>query len=105
MRYVTNEQRRRRTLFKPTSWAVACWMIFRVAHCLRIDNSSSLHSASPNRGSRVTRLKVGVCEWHAIESESSDCDRVVTRFSFRHSHGGTGSGSCQRPSLSDCAAA
>jgi hypothetical protein len=28
MRYVTNEQRRRRTLFKPTLWAVASWLIF-----------------------------------------------------------------------------
>ena len=37
MRYVTNEQRRRRTLFKPTPWAVASWLIFRVAHSLRID--------------------------------------------------------------------
>ena len=37
MRYVTNEQRRRRTLFKPTLWAVASWLIFRVAHSLRID--------------------------------------------------------------------
>ena len=37
MRYVTNEQRRRRTLFKPTHWAVASWLIFRVAHSSRID--------------------------------------------------------------------
>ena len=37
MRYVTNEQRRRRTLFKPTLWAVASWLIFHVAHSLRID--------------------------------------------------------------------
>jgi hypothetical protein len=37
MRYVTNEQRRRRTLFKPTLWAVASWLIFGVAHSLRID--------------------------------------------------------------------
>ena len=37
MRYVTNEQRRRRTLFKPTPWAVAGWLIFCVAHSLRID--------------------------------------------------------------------
>ena len=37
MRYVTNEQRSRRTLFKPTLWAVASWLIFRVAHSLRID--------------------------------------------------------------------
>jgi hypothetical protein len=26
MRYLTNEQRRRRTLFKPTLWAVASWV-------------------------------------------------------------------------------
>ena len=37
MRYVTNEQRSRRTLFKPTLWAVASWLIFRVAHSSRID--------------------------------------------------------------------
>ena len=37
MRYVTNEQRRRRTLFKPTLRAVASWLIFYVAHSLRID--------------------------------------------------------------------
>jgi hypothetical protein len=36
VRYVTNEQRRRRTLFKPTLRAVAGWLIFRVAHSLRI---------------------------------------------------------------------
>ena len=38
MRYVTKEQRRRRTLFKPTLWAVASWLIFRVAHSSRIDS-------------------------------------------------------------------
>ena len=41
MRYVTNEQRRRPTLFKPTLWAVASWLIFlsrgRGAHSLRIN--------------------------------------------------------------------
>jgi len=37
VRYVTNEQRRRQTLFKPTLWAVASWLIFGVAHSLRID--------------------------------------------------------------------
>ena len=37
MRYVTNEQRSRRTLFKPTHWAEASWLIFRVAHSSRID--------------------------------------------------------------------
>jgi hypothetical protein len=35
MRYVTNEQRRR-TVFKPL-WAVASWLIFYVAHSLRIN--------------------------------------------------------------------
>ena len=38
MRYVTNEQRRRRTLFKPTLWAVVSWLIFCVVHSLRIDS-------------------------------------------------------------------
>ena len=37
MRYVTNEQRSKRTLFKPTHWAVASWLVFRVAHSSRID--------------------------------------------------------------------
>ena len=37
VRYVTNEQQSRRTLFKPTRWAVASWLIFRVAHSSRID--------------------------------------------------------------------
>ncbi|HEV3209638.1 MAG TPA: hypothetical protein VGY91_05185 [Chthoniobacterales bacterium] len=34
-RDVTNEQRRRRTLFKPTLWAVVSWLIFCVALSLR----------------------------------------------------------------------
>jgi hypothetical protein len=38
MRYVTNEQRSRRTLFKPTRWAVVSWLLFYVAHSLRIDS-------------------------------------------------------------------
>ena len=38
MRYVTNEQRRRWTLFKPTLWAVVSWLIFCVAHSSRIDS-------------------------------------------------------------------
>ena len=37
MRYVTNEQRRRRTLFKPTPWAVVSGLIFCVARSLHID--------------------------------------------------------------------
>src|SRR6516225_5077593 len=47
--YVTNEQRRRRTLFKPTLWAVASWLIFHVAHCLRIDLDMPVVTASPAR--------------------------------------------------------
>jgi hypothetical protein len=33
---IRNERRRRRTLFKPTLRAVVIWLIFRVAHSLRI---------------------------------------------------------------------
>ena len=44
MRYVTNEQRSRRTLFKPTHWAVASWLIFRVAHSSRIDLARKNHA-------------------------------------------------------------
>ena len=54
MRYVTNEQRRRRTLFKPTLWAVASWLIFCVAHSLRIDSDMLVVTASPAR----TALKI-----------------------------------------------
>ena len=54
MRYVTNEQRRRRTLFKPTPWAVASWLIFRVARSLRIDSDMLVATASPAR----TALKI-----------------------------------------------
>jgi hypothetical protein len=54
MRYVTNEQRRRRTLFKPTLWAVASWLIFCVAHSLRIDSDMLVATASPAR----TALKI-----------------------------------------------
>ena len=54
MRYVTNEQRRRRTLFKPTLWTVASWLIFRVAHSLRIDSDMLVVTASPAR----TALKI-----------------------------------------------
>ena len=53
MRYVTNEQRRRRTLFKPTLWAVASWVIFCVAYSSRID-SMLVVTASPAR----TALKI-----------------------------------------------
>ena len=49
MRYVTNKQRSRRTLFKPTLWAVASWLIFRVAHSLRIDSDMLVVTASPAR--------------------------------------------------------
>src|SRR6516165_12558126 len=44
VRYVTNEQRSRRTLFKPTHWAVASWLIFRVAHSSRIDLARKNHA-------------------------------------------------------------
>src|SRR5262252_8823682 len=54
MRYVTNEQRRRQTLFKPTLWAVASWLIFRFAHSLRIDSDMLVVTASPAR----TALKI-----------------------------------------------
>ena len=37
MRYVTNEQRRRQALFKPTRRAASLWPIFCVAHSSRID--------------------------------------------------------------------
>ena len=36
MRYVTNEQTTQTDLFKPTLWAVASWLLFGVAHSLRI---------------------------------------------------------------------
>jgi hypothetical protein len=54
VRYVTNEQRRRQTLFKPTPWAVASWVIFYVAHSLRIDSDMLVVTASPAR----TALKI-----------------------------------------------
>ena len=54
LRYVTNEQRRRRTLFKPTLWAAASWLIFGVAHSLRIDLDMLVVTASPAR----TALKI-----------------------------------------------
>ena len=54
MRCVTNEQRPRRTLFKPTLWAVASWLIFGVAHSLRIDSDMLVVTASPAR----TALKI-----------------------------------------------
>ena len=54
MRYVTNEQRSRRTLFKPTHWAVASWLIFRVAHSSRINLDMLVVTASPAR----TALKI-----------------------------------------------
>ena len=54
MRYVTNEQRRRQTLFKPTHWAVASWLIFGVAPSLRIDSVMLVATTSPAR----TALKI-----------------------------------------------
>ena len=49
MRYVTNEQRCRRTFFKSTLWAVASWLIFYVAHSSRIDLDMLVVTASPAR--------------------------------------------------------
>jgi hypothetical protein len=54
VRYVTNEQRRRRTLFKPTLWDVASWPIFGVVHSLGIDLDMLVVTASPAR----TALKI-----------------------------------------------
>jgi hypothetical protein len=45
---------RSRTLFKPTLWAVASWLIFGVAHSLRIDLDMLVATASPAR----TALKI-----------------------------------------------
>ena len=57
MRCVTNEQRRRRTLFKPTLWAVASWLIFHVAQSLRIDSDMLVVTASPARtASKISQL-------------------------------------------------
>jgi hypothetical protein len=47
-------QRRRRTLFKSTLWAVVGWLIFCVAHSLRIDLDMIVVTASPAR----TALKI-----------------------------------------------
>ena len=49
MRYVTNEQRSRRTLLKPTPWLIFC-----VAHSSRIDLDMLVVTASPAR----TALKI-----------------------------------------------
>jgi hypothetical protein len=58
VRYVTNEQRRRRTLFKPTLWAVAGWLILRSGgrrtRSLRIALDMLVVTASPAR----TALKI-----------------------------------------------
>jgi hypothetical protein len=62
MRYVTKEQRRRRTLFKPTPWAVASWLLFCVAHSLRIDSDMLVARALKN--SQLIRQLPG--ESHAI---------------------------------------
>jgi hypothetical protein len=60
MRYVTNEPRRRRTLFNPTLWAVASWLFFRVAHSLRIDSDMLVVTASPPRTVlKISRLTDG----------------------------------------------
>jgi hypothetical protein len=54
VRYVTNEQRHRRTFFKPTLWAVARWLIFRVAHSSRIDSDMLVA-----RALKISHLAVG----------------------------------------------
>jgi hypothetical protein len=36
-RYVTDEQRSRRPIFKATLWAAASWLFFRVARSARIN--------------------------------------------------------------------
>jgi hypothetical protein len=53
-RYVTDEQRSRRPIFIATLRAVAIWLIFRVAHSLRIDSDMLVVTASPAR----TALKI-----------------------------------------------
>ena len=60
MRYVTNEQRRRQTLFKPTPWAVASWLIFHVTHSLRIDSDMLVVTARPARTAfKISQLTDG----------------------------------------------
>jgi hypothetical protein len=58
MRYVTNEQRRRRTLFKPTLWGRGQLADFlsggRRTHSLRIDSDMLVVTTSPAR----TALKI-----------------------------------------------
>jgi hypothetical protein len=55
MRYVTNEQRRRQALFKPTRRAPCLWPIFCVAHSSRINLDMLVLNASAAR----TALKIG----------------------------------------------
>ena len=54
MRYVTNEQRRRRTFSSQPFGPSVSWLIFYVAHSLRIDLDMLVVTASPAR----TALKI-----------------------------------------------
>jgi len=72
MRYVTNEQRSKRTLFKPTHWAVASWLIFRVAHSSRIDLDMLVVTASPAR----TALKISQLTPRPRGGMSPTCDTM-----------------------------
>jgi hypothetical protein len=47
-RYVTDEQRSRRTIFIATLRAVASWLFFRVAHSSRIDSDMLVARALKN---------------------------------------------------------
>jgi len=54
VRSVTNEQQRRRTLFKPTLWAVASWLIFCVIHSSRpAPVSRWRHGTQISRGAKL----------------------------------------------------
>ena len=72
MRYVTNEQRRRRTLFKPTLWAVASCLIFGVAHSLR--------AASVSRR-RYGRRSVGEQNWCGMLVVTASPPRTALKIS------------------------
>jgi hypothetical protein len=62
VRYATNEQRRRRTLFKPTIRAMASWLIFRVAH-LDDARRSRLENQPAGRGGYASYLQLCRCCW------------------------------------------
>ena len=76
MRYVTNEQRSRRTLFNPTHRAVASWLMFlsrgRGTHSSRIDLDMLVVTASPARTAlKNSQLTCGgvttICDEPAME--------------------------------------